>query len=724
MSVTNHDQSAHMSATLQLMRRLRDLRNKKQTIILNGNNLDVASIVAVARHGVEPTISTDQLLAKRLDCSVDTLADAISQKYIIYGVNTGFGGSADTRTNELIDLQTHLLQFIQSGIITAADKDPASNSERESFHIMPLAWVRAAIVARVNQNLRGHSAIRKCLLKSLIDLLHCGITPLVPLRGTISASGDLMPMAYIAGAIMGNPDVFVQVGQGAQARVMPSSEALKMSRLSPSGLGPKEGLGLINGTAPSVAVASLTLYDTQRLVLLSQMLTAFTSECLSGNVEWAQPFIHAARPHDGQIEVASNIRSFLEGSQFIVGLESQKTSGDGLCQDRYSTRTAPQWIGPYLEDLLLAQNQLEVELNSTSDNPLVDISKQKDGSSGKVYTGGNFQATTVTSAMDKTRLAIQMIGRMLWSQVTEMINPATNNGLEANLNATAQENFTMKGIDINMSAYMSELAALAHPVSAHVMSSEMHNQGINSLALISARRTMEAVDLLAHMSACHIYVSCQAIDIRANHHRFLSTLRTKMVSEDFTASGALYGLGLKGSQIETLCMSLLPIIQSSWCRANSNTWKDRVFSVVDAVMSAVNEFVATHNPDCPMSMIIAFKKHFQGIVSSTAQAMFYPGPTISPEQVTTQLGRGTAQLYSWVRSKLNIPMNCGLQDDPSYNAQNGLPTKEKKSIGSSVSMIYESLLKGEMMEIILEDSIQDTALAYGTLGDLRVCSRL
>ncbi|KAJ5365512.1 Phenylalanine ammonia-lyase [Penicillium concentricum] len=703
--MTRHAQPAHMCSTLQLLGRLRDLRNKKQHVVLNGNNLDIASIVAVARYAVEPTISTDELLVKRLEISVDTLADVISQKCVIYGVNTGFGGSADTRTNELIDLQTHLLQFIQSGIITAADKDPASNSEREPSHVMPLSWVRAAIVARANQNLRGHSAIRKCVLESLIDLLHNDITPLIPLRGSISASGDLMPMAYIAGAIMGNPDVFVQIGRGAQARVMPSSESLKMSGLSPSGLGPKEGLGLINGTAPSVAVASLALYDTQQLALLSQMLTAFASECMAGNVEWAHPFIHATRPHTGQIEVARNIRHFLKGSKFVVGLESQKKSGDGLCQDRYSTRTAPQWIGPYLEDLLLAQHQLEVELNSTSDNPLVDISKQDDGSSGRVYSGGNFQAAAVTSAMDKARLAIQMIGRMLWSQVTEIINPATNNGLEANLNATAQENFTMKGIDINMSAYMSELAALAHPVSAHVMSAEMHNQGINSLALISARRTIEAVDLLAHMSACHIYVSCQAVEIRANHVQFLSTLRMKL--EDFTASGALSGLGLKDSQTETLCALLLPIVQSSWYRANTNTWKDRVLSVVEAVMSSVNEFMATHNPDCSVSTIIAFKKHFQSIVSSTAEAMFYPSPTISPDVVASQLGRGTAQLYTWVRSKLNIPMNCGLQDDPLYNAQKGLPTQGKKSIGSSVSMIYESLLEGDMMDMVLEDWMQD-----------------
>lgn len=705
MTVVRHDRSAHMSATIRLLRNLRDLIGKKKTIVLDGKTLDIASIVAVARHGVEPTIGTG--LTKRLEVSVDTLADIITQKCVIYGVNTGFGGSADARTDDLIDLQTHLLQFIQSGIITSADKDPVSNSDRESSHIMPLSWVRAAITARVNQNLRGHSAIRPCVLKSLIDLLHNDTTPLIPLRGTISASGDLMPMAYIAGAIMGNPDVFVQVGKGAEARVMPSSEALKMSDLSASGLGPKEGLGLINGTAPSVAVASLALYDTQQLALLSQILTAFASECLSGNVEWALPFIHETRPHTGQIEVASNIRRFLKGSRFVVGLDGQEKekSKDGLCQDRYSVRTAPQWIGPYLEDLLQAQRQLEVELNSTSDNPLVDTSRQDDGSSGKVYSGGNFQATVVTSAMEKALLAIQMIGRMLWSQVTEMINPATNNGLEANLNSSAEVNFTMKGIDINMSAYMSELAALTHPVSAHVMSAEMHNQGINSLALLSARRTMEAVDLLAHMSACHIYVSCQAIEIRANHVRFISDIHAKI--EAFIASGEFGKLGLNGLQSEALCVSLISTIQSSWSLTNSNTWQERLLSGIEAGMSSVNDFVATHNPNCSVSMVMTFKKQFQSIMSSTAKAIFHADPAILSEEVAPRLGMGTAQLYIWVRSKLNISMNCGLQDDPLYNAQRGLPTVDKASIGSSVSIIYENLLKVGMLDMILEGSMQD-----------------
>ncbi|KAJ5553887.1 phenylalanine ammonia-lyase [Penicillium frequentans] len=695
--MTGTNMTPHIGATLRIWKQLQELKKQTNPIVLDGNNLDIASIIAVARHGIKPTISTDEHLAKRLELSVNTLADYLANQYVVYGVNTGFGGSADTRTSDILDLQIHLLQHTQSAIITAADKDPASNSEREPSHVMPPAWVRGAIVVRANQNLRGHSAIRFCVLQSLLDLLHHDITPMIPLRGTISASGDLMPMSYIAGAIAGNPDVFVQVGKGKEARVIPASEALKESGLSPSGLGPKEALGLINGTAPSVAVASLVLYDAQKLALLAQMLTAFASECMGGNVEWAQPFIHAIRPHTGQIEAASNIRRFLNGSKFVDGLESRKRTGEGLWQDRYSTRTAPQWIGPYLEDLLLAQHQLEVELNSTSDNPIVNAAEH---GGGEVYSGGNFQAVVVTSAMDKTRLALQMIGRMLWSQVTEIIGPHTNNGLEANLNPSDHENYTMKGIDVNISAYMSELAALAHPVSAHVMSAEMHNQGINSLALISARRTLEAADLVAHMSACHIYVSCQAVEMRANHIRFLSALNEKLKSS--TSDGAMRDLGLDAAQIEALAKSLEPLIESTWYHWNSNTWKERIPYVVDAVISPVTDFLATSEHDCSVSMLAAFKKHFRTVVQDTADALFYPSPTITPAEVAAQLGDGSAQLYTWVRSKLNIPLHCGLKDDPLYNARQGLPTDNKKTIGSRVSAVYESLMSGEMMDMILD----------------------
>ena len=696
--MTGPKTSAHTTSTLQVWARLRDLVLKKDAIVLDGNNLDIASVVAVARHGVKPAVSSDEQLARQIDLSVEALASYLSKRYVVYGVNTGFGGSADTRTDDVLDLQISLLQHTQSAIITTLDKDPMANSEREPSHVMPLEWVRGAILTRANQNMRGHSAVRLDVLRNLIKFLEHGITPLVPLRGTISASGDLMPMSYIAGALTGNPDVFVQVGKGKDARVMPSSEALRESSICPSGLGPKEALGLINGTAPSVSVASLVLYDAQRLAYLAQTLSAFASEAMGGNVEWSNAFIHAVRPHAGQIEAAGNIRRALKGSQFVVGLESRKKKGDGLWQDRYSTRTSPQWIGPYLEDLLLAQRQLEVELNSTSDNPLVQVSENDGVSAGEVFSGGNFQAASVTSAMDKTRLALQMIGRMIFSQVSEMIHPDTNNGLEANLNASDRENFTMKGIDTNMSAYMSELAALAHPVSSHVMSAEMHNQGINSLALISARRTLEAADILTHMCACHIYASCQAVDMRANHTIFLDTLEKNLLATEST--GALSTLGLTPEQTGKLADKLFTTIESTWYHWNHNSWKHRIDPTVEAVIAPVAEFLAAEKIERTISDLATFREHFKTTLHNLAAAHFYPNMAATPAEVATRLGDGTAQLYAWVRSKLGVPTHCGIDDDPLYSVSRGLQVEGKKTTGSWLSMVYESL-KGDMMDMVM-----------------------
>lgn len=718
--------SPHTNQTIQIWRRLRDLRDNKKPITLDGHNLDIASIVAVARHGIKPYITEDEQVLRRLEVSVQTLQAYLSRQWVVYGVNTGFGGSADTRTNDLADLQVGLLQLTQSGIVTSADKNPGCNSERHPSHVMPLEWVRGAIVARANQNLRGHSAVRLEILQNLVNLLHHEITPMVPLRGTISASGDLMPMSYIAGAITGSPDVFVQVGKGKDARVIPSPQALRESGLSPSGLGPKEGLGLINGTAPSVAVASLVLYDAHKLVILSQILTALAAESMGGNVDWAAPFIHAVRPHPGQIEAASNIRRCMSGSKFIVGLDSKARTGDGLWQDRYSTRTSPQWIGPYLEDLLLAQRQLDTELNSTSDNPLIDCSEENGVPVEEIYSGGNFQAVAVTSAMDKTRLALQMIGRMIFSQVTEIINPSTNNGLEANLNASDGINFTMKGIDINMAAYMSELAALAHPVSAHVMSAEMHNQGINSLALVSARRTLEAVDLVRHMSACHIYVSCQALDMRTNHLRFMITMREQVLM-DKTEQGALNGLGLDDISRDKLADILFPVIESTWYNWNRSTWRDRIPHVVEAVIAPVTQFLAEEECDCTIAQLASFRKHFNMVLTSTAEAMFYPNYKTASGTVATMLGDVTSQVYAWVRARLNVPTHYGLQDDPLFNAQKGLPTEEKKTVGSWVTIVYESLLgdgAADMMEMVLE-SLESSRAAPRTSAEFHAfCAEL
>ena len=448
-------------------------------------------------------------------------------------MNTGYGGCADTRTRNHVVLQVALLQHTQSAIVTRFDKggDSAAHIDASSYAI-PTPWIRCAMLVHGNQTIRGHSAVRIEVIETLYEMIRKNLTPVVPLRGTISASGDLMPLSYIAGALQACPDIFVRSGEG----IVSAKEALEKNNIKSIVLGPKEGLGLINRTAPSTALASLALDKAHQLAVIAQYLTILASKGLGGNLEWLAPFIADVRPHIGQKEASANMLTVITGSMLVSGIQFGKDHfKDGFCQDRYTTRCSQQWIGPQLEDLMLAHTQVTTELNSTSDNPLVDVSHSD------IHSGGNFQAASITTAMEKARLSLQMIGKMLFSQCTKLISPAVNNGLPANLAADDPSlSFGTKGIDVNVAAYMSELAYLTNPISNHVQSAEQHNQAINSLAFISARYTMDAVDLVSSISASFNYVGCQALDLRVMHKTFLESFNPSLEAVTSEAFGFFF----------------------------------------------------------------------------------------------------------------------------------------------------------------------------------------
>ncbi|KAI4258367.1 MAG: hypothetical protein L6R42_005140 [Xanthoria sp. 1 TBL-2021] len=392
---------------------------------INGDSLDISAIVAVSCHGVAPTINKSPAFIKRIDDSVALVTRLISEGKTIYGVNTGFGGSADTRSSQLKALQAALLQHHHFGVLTSADVGkPSSNPFSIQSTAMTPSWVKGTMLVRSNTVARGHSAVSFLAIETVIALLRRDLTPIIPLRGSISASGDLSPLSYVAGTIAGNPDIYVQTPSG----ILSAKEALDRHAIAPIVLGPKEGLGFMNGTAASAAVASLALYEAHHIALLSQLLTAMASEALLARAGNFDPFISEIRPHRGQIEASRNIRNFLRGSRLV---QEVSTGGKGnigsarnlLYQDRYAIRTSPQWIGPQLEDLLLAHEQVTVELNSTTDNPLFDVPNQK------THHGGNFQAASITTAVEKARSSLQIIGKMLFAQSSELINPALNGGL-------------------------------------------------------------------------------------------------------------------------------------------------------------------------------------------------------------------------------------------------------------------------------------------------------
>jgi phenylalanine ammonia-lyase len=185
-----------------------------------------------------------------------------------------------------------------------ANKDAALTAGNKN--ILKEEWVRGAMAIRINSLLRGHSAVRWEVLERLVGLLNSNAIPIVPLRGSISASGDLSPLSYIAGAVTGHPGIHCFIGP--ERKTVTSKEALAFCDLQPVEFRAKEVLGLINGTSVSCAAATNVISDTVFLAQMSQVLTAMAVEVSTGSAEPFDPWVAGVtRPHPGQKEVAANI---------------------------------------------------------------------------------------------------------------------------------------------------------------------------------------------------------------------------------------------------------------------------------------------------------------------------------------------------------------------------------------------------------------------------------
>ncbi|BGP12540.1 hypothetical protein JCM10213_004875 [Rhodosporidiobolus nylandii] len=661
-------------------------------IRLGGHALTLGQVMDAARKKRQVEVDGSGDVEKRIAASVKFLESKLTTS--IYGVTTGYGGSADTRTDDAHSLQKALIEHQLCGVLpTSFDGFSLGRGLENS---LPLEVVRGAMVIRVNSLTRGHSAVRLVVLNALVAFLNHHITPIVPLRGSISASGDLSPLSYIAACITGHKDAKVHVLHEGQEKILLAREAMKLFDLEPVALGPKEGLGLVNGTAVSASFATLALHDSQNLLLLSQVLTAMTVEALVGQQGSFHDFLHSvSRPHPGQIEAARNIRTLLEGSKFAVEKEEEVLVKDDegvLRQDRYPLRTSPQWLGPIVSDFIAAHSMLTTELNSTTDNPLVDVE------GNTFHHGGAFQAMAVTNVCEKTRLGLAQIGKLNFSQLTELINCSMNRGLPSCLAAEDPSlNYHTKGCDIAAAAYTSELGHLANPVSTFVQPAEQANQAVNSLALISARRTAESNDVLSLLLATHLYCVSQALDLRALEFEFKSqfepTLRSTLASH--------LGSFLPDTELDALATKVKKALNKRLEQTGAYDlvprWDD-AFSfalgvVVDHISSSSSSSATSTGSTNPLAAIHAWKAaSAQSAVALTRQLReaFWSAPAAQAPALK-YLGR-TAPVYRFVRETLGVAARRG---DVFLGG-------EQQTIGSSVSKIYEAIRDGRINRVLVE----------------------
>ncbi|KAJ7572233.1 phenylalanine ammonia-lyase [Mycena floridula] len=657
-------------------------RNNSEPVI-DGTTYSVAGVIAVARWNVIPQLTSSEAVLQRLEASATAVDVFVSRAAdSMYGTTTGFGGSGNnTRIrDEIPKLQRVLVKGLQAGIIPPPKPDGYPDLSIGNL-VMPESWVKGAIVIRINALIKGHSGCRFTVIEALHALLAENITPSPPLRQTISASGDLGPLAYIAGALTGDGKCLVWAGEitfSGNRELQPSPVVLKRRSMKILTLLPKEGLSIVNGTAPSCSVSALALHDTHFIALLSQATTAMAVEALLGSVQSFDPFLSdlTVRPHPGQIEVAANILRALQGSQLTKEHEENLPNGERLRQDRYSLRTAPQWIGPQIEELISAHRTILIEINSATDNPIIDPAKRN-------LCGGNFQGTSLTIAMEKVRMGLQHIGRIAYAQMVELGSPSMNRGLAPDLAANEPSlDYGQKALDMACAAYLAELSFVSNTVSNHVQPAEMHNQSVNSLALVSARYTLTAVTYRSLQILASLLLSlCQASDLRSMYRRYF-ILQDKAIREVLTKS---LDSSLPQAHFEALCILLQAQARSSFCDTCSLDTHERFHAVCKPLISEIMLFLGSHQHqafDAP-AFIRDLGSELTQDWKANRQSYFKSGTA------SDLLGSGTQKLYRWVREDLGVPMRCGIDID-------------QEEMDMHVSRVYEGIVRGDVNTVLLD----------------------
>ena len=481
------------SETTNLMSLAQSVKSTSQAITIDGSALSVADLTAIAEDRVQIQLSDDEDVKSRIAQSVSLVKKAVQEGWSVYGVTTGFGGMADVPVPlELASAsQTNLLSFLATGAGNQID----------------IRHTRAAMALRANVLMQGCSGVRLELIQRLVDFLNNDATPVVCELGSIGASGDLVPLSAIARAITGH-DPSAEVHQ--HGKTHRCSEIMQAMGLTAIKLKPKEGLALVNGTSFSTAIAANCVSKSQPLIGLSLAINALMMTALKAQTQPFEPFVHQRKPHPGQVWTADQLLKLL-GPDTDRAKNASSSGSSNRIQDRYSIRCFPQYFGPIVEGMARITRNIETEMNSVSDNPLISSDEQC------FYQSGNFLGQYVGIAMDDLRKLIGLTVKHLDVQIATLVAPEFNQGLPASLrgNEEVAYNMGLKGLQITGNSIQPLLAWYGNPIVDHFPThAEQFNQNINGLSWGSANLAWKSVELFQHYICVSLIFAVQAIDLR------------------------------------------------------------------------------------------------------------------------------------------------------------------------------------------------------------------
>ncbi|MDB4974890.1 MAG: Histidine ammonia-lyase [Myxococcaceae bacterium] len=447
--------------------------------------LRIEDVVSVARGECKVRMSSAPAFVARIERGAEIIQRRVRDNVPTYGVNTGFGASVKNTVPmaQALTLAAHLPRYHGCGVGPLL-------SEEES---------RAVTLVRLVSLSAGYSGVRLQLLEHLAQLLRAGVTPAIPARGSVGASGDLTPLSYIAALLMGERSAFLR------GQLVDSSVALAAAGLQPLVLQPKESLAIMNGTSIMAGLSCLSFARAERIARTAALLTAAVIEAMAAQRAHFDARLFQAKAHPGQAACAGWIRDAL-GVSDIPELRT------GRIQERYSLRCAPHVIGVLVDALAFSRPVLEIEINGASDNPLIDPE------TGDVLHGGNFYGGHVAMVADTLKTQVANVADLLDRQLVLLNDPQQNGGLPENLNAVTGEerhaHHGFKAMEITASALTAEALKLTMPASVFSRSTEGHNQDKVSMGSIAAQDFQQIATLTEHVVAVHLIACAQAVELR------------------------------------------------------------------------------------------------------------------------------------------------------------------------------------------------------------------
>jgi histidine ammonia-lyase len=462
------------------------MNNLQSTILLDGEHLTIEEVItaAHARPG-QLVIELSPEARANVERARTAVERFLAEGRVVYGITTGFGALKDKLIplDQVRDLQRNIVMSHAVGV------GPAFET----------GVVRAMMLIRANTLAKGHSGIRPDTLGLLLQMLERGVHPVVPVQGSLGASGDLAPLAHIT---------LVMIGLGEAefgGETMPGAQALAMAGLAPVDLAAKEGLALTNGTALMAALGVLAVVEAENAATVADVAGALSLEALNGTLWAFDPRLHAVRPHPRQVDCAARLRQLLEGSTFVRPLD------DLDVQDAYTLRCIPQVHGACHDAIKYARWVLEIELNSATDNPLIFW----DGDTPVAISGGNFHGEPLAIAFDYLGLGMTELGNIAERRLTRLTDGTSNRHVLPDfLTPEAGLNSGFMLTQYTAAALASENKSLVHPSSSDTIPTSANWEDHVSNGPIAGRQARRIIQNVERILSIELLAAAQGIDFR------------------------------------------------------------------------------------------------------------------------------------------------------------------------------------------------------------------